>query len=292
MAYEIDVENEGKTSTFVVEDDSVATFGSSKNKVDHWIQDSDLAPQHFAIKVSKLGCQIKDLRTNNGTFVDGQKIGLASLSDGAEIRAGKLVFRSYRQTFQPADPVMTDDAGRKFFHCLDASTENVSTIDVIRMITGDHNCFLVRSPDSQNCAGSNGGIPIFDWLTGTNLEAQSPQLLSWNPRAELSSDEITWCPETDLILYSTNPQSSLLDKLKQVARGQENPHRSVDPDRMLLDLSPKPFSQWLSNCSFQSQQSLFGRIDGVVFELAGRCVIRGNESFAQSLIESGRFQLQ
>jgi DNA-binding winged helix-turn-helix (wHTH) protein len=62
-----------------------------------WIDDSSVSRQHARIVVVGSEVTLEDLRSKNGTFLNGKKIGQGtSLSDGDEIRIGpqKMLFRS------------------------------------------------------------------------------------------------------------------------------------------------------------------------------------------------------
>jgi len=54
--------------------------------------DHKLSSAHFELRTSKQSCEIRDLQSTNGTFVNGQRIAAASLTVGDRIRAGGSEF--------------------------------------------------------------------------------------------------------------------------------------------------------------------------------------------------------
>jgi len=55
--------------------------------------DPQMSSRHFALECSPLGCVVRDLKSSNGTFVNNQRIDIATLRDGDEILAGQTLFR-------------------------------------------------------------------------------------------------------------------------------------------------------------------------------------------------------
>jgi uncharacterized protein DUF4123/FHA domain-containing protein len=54
--------------------------------------DKQMSSLHFAIEHSEKGCRLLDLRSSNGTFLNGARVKEATLANGDEIRAGNTVF--------------------------------------------------------------------------------------------------------------------------------------------------------------------------------------------------------
>src|SRR5262245_60962818 len=46
---------------------------------------------HFMVEVNPPHCRLMDMGSTNGTYVNGEKVGMADLKDGDQIRAGKTV---------------------------------------------------------------------------------------------------------------------------------------------------------------------------------------------------------
>lgn len=55
--------------------------------------DGHLSGAHFEVSLSDSECRIRDLKSTNGTLLNGESIGEAVLHDGDSISAGKTVFR-------------------------------------------------------------------------------------------------------------------------------------------------------------------------------------------------------
>src|SRR5262245_54014792 len=78
--------------------------------------DQQMSGIHFSITCSAATCQIRDLNSTNGTFVNGKKLTSASLTDGDEIQAGSTTFAVHIEGLvpqstdvqQPADPASVD----------------------------------------------------------------------------------------------------------------------------------------------------------------------------------------
>ncbi|MBI4670897.1 MAG: FHA domain-containing protein [Chloroflexi bacterium] len=73
---------------FLHEHGPAAVIGSNDFKADIAIPDPDLAPQHARLKGAGSHFVIEDLSVGKGTFVNGQRVQLARLSDRAKIRVG------------------------------------------------------------------------------------------------------------------------------------------------------------------------------------------------------------
>ena len=56
--------------------------------------DNHLSGMHFEVAVDDSGCHLRDLKSTNGTLINGQKIGDSVLHDGDTIMAGNTVFRA------------------------------------------------------------------------------------------------------------------------------------------------------------------------------------------------------
>ncbi len=68
-------------------------IGRSKDTCDIFFDDDRLSRQHFVIEITKMGCNIQDLESKNGTNVNGTKlIGKRLLMDGDVISAGREKF--------------------------------------------------------------------------------------------------------------------------------------------------------------------------------------------------------
>jgi transcriptional regulator with GAF, ATPase, and Fis domain len=62
------------------------------------VGDPSVSRQHCLIQPSDSGFQIRDLGSNNGTFINGKRVEECALEDGDKIRIGDTVFRfSYRE---------------------------------------------------------------------------------------------------------------------------------------------------------------------------------------------------
>ncbi len=62
-------------------------------QADHSIPDDKrMSSLHFAIDCGEKGCRLLDLKSSNGTFLNGARVNEATLVNGDEIRAGNTVF--------------------------------------------------------------------------------------------------------------------------------------------------------------------------------------------------------
>ncbi len=64
--------------------------------------DPQMSGAHFDVRCGTSECRLRDLRSTNGTFVNGQRVEEAVLRDGDEIRAGQTVFRVHIASHAPA----------------------------------------------------------------------------------------------------------------------------------------------------------------------------------------------
>jgi len=68
-------------------------FVGSSSICDIYFDDGMLSKQHFAVEVTKAGCYVEDLDTDNGTFVNGVRMtGKRRISEGDVIKAGSETF--------------------------------------------------------------------------------------------------------------------------------------------------------------------------------------------------------
>ncbi|MBX3411217.1 MAG: FHA domain-containing protein [Pirellulales bacterium] len=68
--------------------------------------DPEMSALHFAVRVDRNGCQLSDLRSERGTYVNGQSVQSAALSDGDEITAGHSVLRVRIDGVRPGEEVV------------------------------------------------------------------------------------------------------------------------------------------------------------------------------------------
>ena len=57
------------------------------------VPDPTMSSTHFSVTVTSNKCQLKDLGSMNGTFVNGLKVKSATLQDGDQITAGETAFK-------------------------------------------------------------------------------------------------------------------------------------------------------------------------------------------------------
>ncbi len=83
---------------FLAEHSVAAIIGSSDYKSDIALPDPDIAPQHARLKGAGTHFVIEDMSVGKGTFVNGQRVEMARLTNRATIRVGntELVYHERR----------------------------------------------------------------------------------------------------------------------------------------------------------------------------------------------------
>jgi hypothetical protein len=54
--------------------------------------DKEMSGAHFAVECDEKGCRLRDLKSSNGTFLNGARAKEAALANGDEIRSGQTIF--------------------------------------------------------------------------------------------------------------------------------------------------------------------------------------------------------
>lgn len=54
--------------------------------------DAQVSGLHFALSLGESGCELRDLESSNGTFLNGERVSAARLRDGDRVRAGDTSF--------------------------------------------------------------------------------------------------------------------------------------------------------------------------------------------------------
>ncbi len=86
--------------------DGVTTLGrESDNKIQ--ILRANISRHHAKITNMPSVCEVEDLDSANGTFVDGERVKSAVLKHGTEVRFGDEIFRFEAEGSVGADDVMT-----------------------------------------------------------------------------------------------------------------------------------------------------------------------------------------
>lgn len=64
-----------------------------REKADVIIDDNEVSSTHFQIQIIKNGYHLFDMNSSNGTYLNGQKVVKAKLSDGDHLKVGKTEFQ-------------------------------------------------------------------------------------------------------------------------------------------------------------------------------------------------------
>lgn len=82
----------GRLFTWLLSEES-ATFGRSPERADVPLpRDPQMSSAHFRMSCDGQNCRLRDLKSTNGTRLNGQRISSARLRDGDEIEAGRTRF--------------------------------------------------------------------------------------------------------------------------------------------------------------------------------------------------------
>ena len=88
----------------VIEPGDPVRFGRKSPAEFAFPQDSLISRLHFAIKCDGESARLVDLKSSNGTWVNGQRVKAAVLKEGDEISAGEMKFRVHLETEQVFAP--------------------------------------------------------------------------------------------------------------------------------------------------------------------------------------------
>src|SRR5207248_11205826 len=84
--------HEGTVFTFAGHD----TFIVGRSKRAHFrlpVKDRYFSRVHFMIEVNPPHCRLMDLKSRNGSYVNGERVTTADLKHGDQIKAGKTILR-------------------------------------------------------------------------------------------------------------------------------------------------------------------------------------------------------
>ena len=84
--------HQGQVFTFTGHD----TFLVGRSKRAHFRlpeKDEYFSRIHFLVEVNPPRCQLLDMKSTNGTYVNGRKVAVADLADGDLIQGGQTVLR-------------------------------------------------------------------------------------------------------------------------------------------------------------------------------------------------------
>lgn len=79
--------------TMLLRPGQALTIGRTERADWAFPHDREMSGRHLAIECRAEACQIRDLDSTNGTFVNGKHVVATALRDGDEIQAGRTVFR-------------------------------------------------------------------------------------------------------------------------------------------------------------------------------------------------------
>jgi uncharacterized protein (TIGR02270 family) len=86
------VSGPNKGQHFTLSDNQLLHVGRTKKSEQVISEDDSISSRHFSIECWQETCQLKDLGSRNGTFLNGRKVADAYLKTGDEIRAGHTTF--------------------------------------------------------------------------------------------------------------------------------------------------------------------------------------------------------
>jgi serine/threonine-protein kinase len=117
-------------------------------------EDSALSRDHFLIEINPPRCEIRDLGSTNGTFVNERRVERARLSSGDRIAAGQSVFRVRVETGSVSDGTAPG-----------ATASQTETLEPIGAIVHCAGCGTPAPPGIDIASGSNPslGEPV-EWL--------------------------------------------------------------------------------------------------------------------------------
>lgn len=77
----------------VLRSGQTATIGRTENADVVIPDDAQISSVHFSVEASPQACHVRDLKSRNGTFLNGQRVSQSLLGDGDTLRAGTTEFR-------------------------------------------------------------------------------------------------------------------------------------------------------------------------------------------------------
>jgi hypothetical protein len=265
------------------------------------IPDDYVSGLHFCVRCGESTCVVEDLQSRNGTFLNGQRIQLAELHDGDELRAGNTTILvgidgsaaeaklQHIADVPPAPPRCTaatrvqGTRRTKVFHAVEqatcpsgltvhrGATQMPSTWELLRQLAETWSLHLIIAPGwfgKLSSASALSPAILYDWIPASVAERLSPVLAS-PPELEtgIAIAAQAWGHDCAIHVFSHLDTKGLLAHLRRAGRGQSHP-RAIPQDRhMFHTCQPSRLSRTLKESSPEFAKFVFTGLDALVCEL-------------------------
>ncbi|MFO1063539.1 MAG: FHA domain-containing protein [Pirellulales bacterium] len=269
------------------------TFGRSSECECCVESDTYLARRHFQVTCEERTCVIEDLKTVNGTFVNGNPILSQALFHGDRIHAGRTDFtveveaadgiiarggangasttssvQSAGSTTQRGMLIQISQCPSKTWCLRGSLPEDMSVLDLIvpfrhlapEFYLTDFSRIGIPFPESNAVSESK----LFSWLPDF-AAVQTPNLISFAKpeEAEELADE-AWGGDSLVILFSKTPKPKLLAALRDCLT---DPSRSIDSAQGILGFCwPSVLGALLEQGTHGFPPRLFEHVEAALIE--------------------------
>lgn len=264
-------------------------------------QDHLMSTRHFVLECGDRVCELRDLNSSNGTFVDGQRISTVIVRDGQSVVAGKTKFgirinyalggNSAAMSDVPCYVAARQESGALAF---ELGPHSLNCVEIIRLISDLSRLYLIVAPkrvtEIPDCVESTY---LCNWLPTEVASRLSPIVLASAENSvlrELVQDH--WGQDRLFCVFSQCESEEAVAHLAIVARGQEARDQVPVEAHMFGSGSPSRLGPLLANCDPGFAAFVFSKLDAVLLETADGYLLLGGEKLRDDLEHRGFIRRQ
>lgn len=249
--------------------------------------DEQLSSRHFLVECDDRSCQLRDLESTNGTFVNGQQVGSTRLRDGDEIYVGQSVIRVSIEAAPALDDWIDEPRTVAFPTALlrmpvkCTQRECRSGLAMVESEQAEPAPFIVahriatlatgyaivdfRRLEMESDEQSAAAPTLLDGLPPEALAAVSPRIIALGNAQPLI--EQGWGKDGLAIVYSRSDPESVVAQLKMASSYDPGTRRSQPGRGMLAFHWPSIGRMLLEHTPPAALQGMLGDvIEGLLYE--------------------------
>jgi hypothetical protein len=227
-------------------------------------QDSFLSGIHFGVGSDETGFYVRDLASSNGTFLNGSKVGQATLGDGDRIHAGQSIFLVHIEGASP-------QAGTPLAASLTAkpiAPETQRLLEILRTQPEPLFAILDAARDQkvvELLSGSGEEFrSLYDGKSAGELALLAPYLVRLPPESPLLEKlgHNAWGKSWGVYLTCSRPLMELRHHLRQFLMAQIEGGDVV----YFRFYDPRVLRVYLPTCTEQERREFFGPVGSYLVE--------------------------